>query len=36
MKIPGSIFEEHARLHTVLDRATQEDGALGSAAMEVM
>lgn len=36
MKIPGSISEEHAHLHEVLERASHEDGALGRAAMTVM
>ncbi len=36
MKVPGSISEEHAQLHEVLERAIDEQGALGSAAREVM
>jgi hypothetical protein len=36
MMIPGSISEEHAHLHEVLERATREDGALGMAARDVM
>ncbi len=36
MMIPGSISEEHAQLHEVLERATREDGALGMAARDVM
>ncbi len=35
MAIPASLNEEHAHLHEVLERATEEEGALGEAARSV-
>jgi hypothetical protein len=36
MTIPGSLREEHAHLHEVLEEATKEEGPLGEAARAVM
>lgn len=36
MNIPGSLLEEHAHLQHALERATQEEGAVGVAARAVM